>query len=73
MANIAAYSNYRDNERDILETAIHAFKQMIGKLKSKNGIRNPIAYFYGILSKKFIGMHFSEMEEEIVKYARCYY
>ncbi|WP_053366541.1 hypothetical protein [Bacillus sp. FJAT-27245] len=72
MANIAAYSNYRDNEPDtVLDIAIHAFKQMIGKLKSRTAIRNPIAYYYGILSKKFIGLHFLEMEEELVMYAHA--
>lgn len=71
MANIAAYSNYRDNEPDtVLDIAIHAFKQMIGKLKSRNAIRNPIGYYYCILSKKFIGLHFQEMEEELAMYSQ---
>lgn len=35
----------------ILYTAIHSFKQMIGKLK-KGKVNNPIAYFKGVLHKQ---------------------
>ncbi|MCI2257233.1 hypothetical protein L2D08_23255 [Domibacillus sp. PGB-M46] len=39
-------------EETILHTAIHGFKQMIGKLK-KGIVRNPIAYFKGVIKQQF--------------------
>ncbi|OCA87885.1 hypothetical protein A8F94_08605 [Bacillus sp. FJAT-27225] len=64
MARIAAYRNNKENEPDtIIETAIHAFKQLIGKLRSNRFISNPFAYFYGILENKFMELYFVELEE----------
>lgn len=64
MARIAAYRNNKENEPDtILETAIHAFKQLIGKLKSNRFIRNPFSYFYGILENKFMELYYEELQE----------
>lgn len=62
-ARIQAYRNNRETETEIvLETSIHAFKQMINKLK-KNKVHNPIAYFSGVLQKKYDQLFFSELEE----------
>lgn len=61
MTKIAAYKNNREKEKDqVLPIAIHAFKQMINKLKS-NKILNPIAYYYGILNKKFTELYYEEL------------
>lgn len=53
MVKIDVYSikDYLDDQT-ILFTAIHSFKQMISKLK-KGKVENPIAYFKGIVHKKF--------------------
>jgi hypothetical protein len=64
MAKIAAYRNNRENEKDqVLGIAIHSFKQMINKLKLTKSVKNPIAYFYGILNKKFEHLYFEELLE----------
>jgi len=61
MAKIAAYRNNRETETElVLNTAIHSFKQMINKLKTST-VHNPIAYFYGILNKKFEELYFEEL------------
>lgn len=54
MTSICAYRLYsRTDHETILQTAIHAFKQMIRKLKTTKSLKNPIAYYYGILKNKF--------------------
>ncbi|NRD76920.1 hypothetical protein HPT25_05355 [Bacillus sp. BRMEA1] len=53
MVQIAAYRNDRENEQEeMLETAMDSFRQMIRKLKLFK-VKNPYAYFYGILNRKF--------------------
>jgi hypothetical protein len=50
MAQIAAYRNNHEKETgQVLETAIHSFKQLINKIKSTKIVKKPISYFYGIL------------------------
>ncbi|WP_066259506.1 hypothetical protein [Neobacillus drentensis] len=64
MANIAASSYQSELEpTDILDIAIQSFKQLIRKLKFKSKIRNPFAYFYGILDHKFC-VHFHDVLHE---------
>ncbi|MBI0579148.1 hypothetical protein IEC97_17395 [Neobacillus cucumis] len=64
MVNIAAYRGDRENEKDqVLETAIQAFKQLVRKLKTNSFVKKPIAYFYGILQKKFEELYFEELWE----------
>lgn len=54
MAQTAAYRNNSEKETElILAIAIASFKQLIRKLKFNRTIKNPIAYFYGILDTKF--------------------
>lgn len=55
-------SNYHANcdKETITELAIHAFKQMIGKLKRGN-VKNTYGYFYGIMQKKLRRLCFEEM------------
>jgi len=61
MARIAAYLNdYEKDAEKVLDIAILAFKQFVRKLKS-GSIRNPIAYFYGIVEKKFQEFYFEEL------------
>jgi N-acetylglutamate synthase-like GNAT family acetyltransferase len=64
MAQIAAYRNNREKETaQVLETAIHSFKQLISKIKSTKIVKKPISYFYGILDKKFDELFWVEMYE----------
>ncbi|WP_313801700.1 hypothetical protein [Cytobacillus sp.] len=64
MAIIAAYSHNRESEEKMITTlAIHSFKQLIRKMKSAIEIKNPIAYFYGILHKKLEELYFEELFE----------
>ncbi|WP_237562876.1 hypothetical protein [Bacillus dakarensis] len=61
MTSIAAYHhNYEQDKEEVLSISIHAFKQLISKLKSSS-IRKPIAYFYGILNKMFEELYFEEL------------
>ncbi|WP_282156374.1 hypothetical protein [Cytobacillus gottheilii] len=63
MTLIAAYHNNRENEKEVvLEMAILAFKQMIRKQKMGN-ISKPIAYYYGILIKKWEQQYFEDLYE----------
>ncbi|KON88195.1 hypothetical protein AF332_16205 [Sporosarcina globispora] len=63
MATFAAYkNNCEQNVKGVLETAIHAFKQLIRKMKT-SAISKPIAYFYGIATKKFEERYFEELLE----------
>ncbi|WP_248278559.1 hypothetical protein [Bacillus sp. DNRA2] len=64
MTQIAAYRCDREKETEqVLFTAIDAFKQLIGTMKLSKKVRNPLAYFYGILTKKFNELYFSELDE----------
>ncbi|OIK11921.1 hypothetical protein BIV60_17200 [Bacillus sp. MUM 116] len=64
MVNIAAYRGDREKEKDqVLATAIESFKQLVRKLKTKAIVKKPIAYFYGILEKKFDELYFEELWE----------
>ncbi|WP_237562939.1 hypothetical protein [Bacillus dakarensis] len=61
MASIAAFlHNCEQDAEKVLAISIHAFKQFVRKLKS-NAIHNPIAYFYGIVNKKFEELYFEEL------------
>jgi hypothetical protein len=62
MTKIAAYRNNREKEEDkVLEYSIHSFKQLILKLKSTKKVKKPIAYYYGILNRKFENLYFEEL------------
>lgn len=64
MVNIAAYKNSCEEKTDqVLAIAITAFKLLIRKLKTTKTLRNPLAYFYGILMKKFEELYFEKLEE----------
>jgi N-acetylglutamate synthase-like GNAT family acetyltransferase len=65
MVNIAAYKNTCEEDQDqVLEVGILAFKQLIRKIKSMK-IRNPFGYFYGILDRKFMGIFMEELDQLI--------
>lgn len=54
MVKIAAYRNNSETQTEqVLEIAIHSFKQLIRKMKLTQTVKKPIAYFYGILDKQF--------------------
>jgi|tagenome__1003787_1003787.scaffolds.fasta_scaffold20823887_1 hypothetical protein len=61
MTVIAAYRNNREKEADtILSVAMHSIKQFFRKIKAQR-ITKPIAYYYGILDKKFTELYFEEL------------
>ena len=61
MTVIAAYRNNREKETDtILSVAMHSIKQLVRKIKAQR-ITKPIAYYYGILDKKFTELYFEEL------------
>ncbi|MCQ6280022.1 hypothetical protein [Bacillus sp. EB600] len=67
MTEIAAYKNVcEENKEKALEVGILAFKQLITKMKSTN-IKNPIAYFYGILERKFDELFHEELYQMYIK------
>jgi hypothetical protein len=64
MSKIAAYHCNYENKTDILLTvSIDSFKQLVRKLKSTATVKNPIAYYTGILNKKFQEAYFGELFE----------
>ncbi|WP_235924813.1 hypothetical protein [Neobacillus sedimentimangrovi] len=64
MAEIAAYRNLSEEKPErILETAIQAFRQLIRKLKYTQSVKNPFAYFYGIIFKKLRIQFYQDLED----------
>jgi hypothetical protein len=64
MTTITAYKNNQENEPDtILAVSLDSFKQLVRKLKSTVSVKNPIAYYTGILTKKFQEVYFGELFE----------
>jgi hypothetical protein len=64
MTTIAAYKNNQENEKDtILSLSMVSFKQLIRKLKSTAKVKNPLAYYVGILNRKFHEVYFAELLE----------
>ncbi|UCZ52923.1 hypothetical protein LGQ02_19410 [Bacillus shivajii] len=65
MVRICAYKNsYETDQNLMIDNAIKAFKQTVRAMKKKN-IRRPIAYFYGVLHKKFEDVYMFELNELI--------
>ena len=61
MTKIASYRNNREKDTDVvLEHALSAFKQRIRKLKMTK-VKNPYAYYYGVLNNKFTQLYFEEL------------
>ncbi|GAM12170.1 hypothetical protein [Mesobacillus selenatarsenatis] len=64
MTTIAAYKNNQENEAEtILSVSLDSFKQLIRKMKTKVTVKNPLAYYTGILNKKFQELYFGELFE----------
>jgi hypothetical protein len=63
MAKIAAYRNVCEEKPEMLEIAIHSFKQLVNKIKTSK-VKNPIAYFYGISDAKFQSFYYQELFEK---------
>lgn len=64
MTAIAAYKNNQENETDtILSVSMDSFKQLIRKMKTTIKVKNPLAYYTGILNKKFQEVYFAELFE----------
>ncbi|MEH6908030.1 hypothetical protein [Neobacillus drentensis] len=65
MVKISAYQYLWENDPElILDVAIQSFKQLIRKLKFNSNIKNPFAYFYGILNHKFFILYDEELKEK---------
>ncbi|WP_078596321.1 hypothetical protein [Evansella clarkii] len=63
MVKIAAYKKVFDQEPEVmLEVGLSGFRQIVRALK-KGRVRKPIAYFYGVVNRKFKG-EFDRMVEE---------
>lgn len=63
MTEIAAYKNVcEENREQVLEVGIHAFRQLISKIKTTK-VKNPLAYFYGILDNKFMRIFNDEADQ----------
>ncbi|KAF0819173.1 MULTISPECIES: hypothetical protein [unclassified Cytobacillus] len=63
MTAIAAYKhNCEQNVNVVQDLAIQAFQQLIRKMKTSS-IARPIAYFYGIVTKKFEEQYYEELYE----------
>lgn len=64
MTQIAAYRGNRENESDqVLDTGIDAFKQLIRTMKLSKQVKKPIAYYYGVLTKKFDELYYRDLYE----------
>lgn len=64
MTTILAYKNNQENEPGtVLAVSLDSFRQLVRKLKSTSSVKNPIAYYTGILNKKFQEVYFSELFE----------
>jgi hypothetical protein len=64
MSKVAAYRNNFEKDTDLLlSVSLDSFRQLVRKLKSKVEVKNPIAYFTGILNKKFRERYFEELYE----------
>jgi hypothetical protein len=64
MSMVAAYRNNYEKDPDLLLTvSLESFRQLVRKLKSKVEVKNPIAYFTGILNKKLQERYFEELYE----------
>ncbi|MBT2691744.1 hypothetical protein [Bacillus sp. ISL-55] len=64
MTTIAAYKNTQETETEtILSISLDSFKQLIRKMKTKVTVKNPLAYYTGILNKKFQELYFVELFE----------
>jgi hypothetical protein len=62
MSKLAAYRNNYEKDTDLLlSVSLDSFKQLVRRLKSKVEVKNPIAYFTGILNKKFQERYFEEL------------
>ena len=64
MTMISAYrNNYEKEAETILTVSLDSFKQLVRKLKSTATVKNPIAYYTGIMNKKFQELYFRELFE----------
>jgi hypothetical protein len=64
MTTISAYKNNQENETDtILSVSLDSFKQLVRKMKTNVTVKNPLAYYTGILNKKFQDVYFAELFE----------
>ncbi|MEC1524803.1 hypothetical protein P9D43_22620 [Neobacillus niacini] len=68
MVQIAAFRFECTNDTEgILDISIQAFRQLIGKIKKTHLVKNPIAYFYGILNNKFMKIYLEKISAAGIK------
>jgi hypothetical protein len=64
MSRISAYrNNYENEDATLLSLSLDSFRQLVRKMKSKVTVKNPFAYYTGILNKKFQELYFAELYE----------
>lgn len=65
MSLISAYrNNYEHEQETMLSISLDAFKQLVRKIKTTSRpVKNPIAYYTGILNKKYQEHYFAELHE----------
>ncbi|MFT9600112.1 hypothetical protein [Mesobacillus sp.] len=64
MTTIAAYKNNQERETEtILSVSLDSLKQLVRKMKTNVTVKNPLAYYTGILHKKFQDLYFAELFE----------
>jgi len=62
MTTISAYRNNLENEEEtLLAVSLDSIKQLVRKLKQKTPVKNPIAYYTGILNKKVQEIYFGQL------------
>ncbi|MCM3693224.1 hypothetical protein [Neobacillus niacini] len=62
MVQIATFRFDCTNDTEgTLDISIQAFRQLIRKIKMTNLVKNPIAYFYGILTNKFMKIYLEKI------------
>ncbi|ULT59586.1 hypothetical protein L1999_14120 [Neobacillus drentensis] len=65
MAQITAYGYELHHETDLMvNLAIQSFKQLIRKLKLTKAVKNPIAYYSGILKEKYFQYYEERLNEQ---------
>lgn len=56
-------SNYEKKTDTVLSVSIDSFRQLDRMIKTKMTVKNPIAYYTGIMNKKFQEIYFGELFE----------
>ena len=62
---VVSYRNNSEKHTDrLLEITIHSFQQLIRKIKFTHTVKQPVAYFYGILNNQFEKAYYMDLYEK---------